>query len=186
MQLEETTMTKISLSLYTLTIYLTSLSLQAQQCNTSEIISSNNTEQFVVNSQQGTAIDARTGLEWSLCSVGQTWQNNNCVGTPTNFADYAAAAKLVKNSDSVEGYRIPNIKELGSIVERSCTSPAIDLSLFPDSLNAIYYSSTPDNQSNQHFSPALGVKVIDFTDGSEFVPDVSKYRYLRLVRNMSH
>jgi len=37
-----------------------------------------------------------------------------------------------------------------------------------------------------HFSPTLGVKIIDFTNGTEFVPDVSKYRYVRLVRSINN
>ncbi len=159
--------------------------LQAQECNKTGMVSSNNPAQFVINAQTATVIDARTGLEWSLCSTGQTWQNNNCTGSPTHFATYAEALSSVTGNALGSDFRLPNIKELGSIIERSCTSPAIDLSVFNSTLNAIYYSSTPDNSINQHLSPTINVKIIDFTNGAEFIPDVSKFRYVRLVREIN-
>ncbi|MBL4822044.1 MAG: DUF1566 domain-containing protein, partial [Colwellia sp.] len=111
--------------------------------------------------------------------------NGNCLGTPTHFSTYADALSSVVGNSLGSDFRLPNIKELGSIIERSCSTPAIDLTVFNGTLNAIYYSSTPDNVGNQHFSPLLGVKVIDFTNGSEFVADVSKFRYVRLVRTIN-
>jgi hypothetical protein len=168
-----------------LTSALLIASAQAQQCKVSSITPSNNSQQFVINHQAGTVIDARTGLEWSLCSTGQIWQNGNCTGAPTHFATYAEALTGVDGNSLGANFRLPNIKELGSIIERSCSTPAIDLTIFNGTLNAVYYSSTPDNQGNQHFSPELGVKIIDFTNGTEFVPDVSKFRYVRLVRSIN-
>jgi hypothetical protein len=179
-------MNKLIYIISSLTLFAISQTTQAQQCNTTSIVSSNSTVQFVINHQAGTVIDARTGLEWSLCSTGQIWQNGNCTGAPTHFSDYATALKEVTtvkvDNAQWQDYRLPNIKELGSIVERSCTSPAIDLTVFNGTLNAVYYSSTPDNQGN----PLLGVKIIDFTNGTEFVPDVSKFRYVRLVRSINN
>ncbi|MCP4992008.1 MAG: DUF1566 domain-containing protein [Colwellia sp.] len=156
----------------------------AQQCKVSTIKPSNDAQQFVIDTVKGTAIDARTGLEWALCSTGQTWQNGNCMGTPTHFATYAEALTSVTGNALGSDFRMPNIKELASIVERSCTAPAIDSTIFNGTLNAIYYSSTPDDVINQHLSPTIDVKVIDFTNGTEFIPDVSKFRYVRLVRSI--
>jgi hypothetical protein len=178
-------MNKINAIIYSLALLVISQSIQAQQCNTTSIVSSNSADQFVINQQRGTVIDARTGLEWSLCSTGQIWQNSSCTGTPTHFDDYIDALDSVIDNSLGADFRLPNIKELGSIIERSCTSPAIDLTIFNSTLNAVYYSSTPDSQGNRHFSPTLGVKIIDFTNGTEFVPDVSKFRYVRLVRSIN-
>lgn len=178
-------MNKVISIISSLTLLAISQVIQAQECNTTSMLSSNTAAQFVINQQTGTVIDARTGLEWSLCSTGQIWQSGNCTGSPTHFDYYEAALNSVTNNTLGEDFRLPNIKELGSLVERSCTSPAIDLTIFNSTLNAIYYSSTPDNIGNQHFSPLLGVKVIDFTNGTEFVPDISKFRYVRLVRSIN-
>jgi len=154
----------------------------AQKCKPSSIISSNSGDQFIIQHELGTVIDARTGLEWSLCSLGQTWENGNCLAAPTHFDTFEKALVAADKNTLGDNFRLPNIKELASIVERSCTSPAIDLTIFSSTLNAIYYSSTPDEEGNLHFLPKLGIKIIDFTNGSEFVPDVSKFRYVRLVR----
>lgn len=182
---------KVPLLLLTaLSCLLTNPLVNAQECKTSNIASSNDPQQFVINSQTGTVIDARTGLEWAICSLGQTWESGNCLGAPTNFADYTTARNSVAtfktNNTQWQHYRLPNIKELGSIIEHSCNEPAINLNTFTGTLNAVYYSSTPDIQGNLHFSPLLGVKVIDFTNGTEFVPDVSKFRYVRLVQNINN
>ncbi|MGL1958368.1 MAG: DUF1566 domain-containing protein [Colwellia sp.] len=175
--------------LTTLACLLNSSLTAAQQCKTSSIAASNDPQQFVINSQIGTVIDARTGLEWSICSLGQTWQSGNCIGIPTHYANYTTALTSVTtytdNNIQWQDYRLPNIKELGSIIEHSCNAPAIDLNAFTGTLNAVYYSSTSDTQGNLHFSPMLGVKAIDFTNGSEFIPDVNKFRYVRLVRTIN-
>ncbi len=177
---------KILLLLTALSCLLNNPIANAQECKTSSIAGSNDPQQFVINSQTGTAIDARTGLEWALCSTGQEWQSGNCTGIPTHFDNYADALSSVAENSLGADFRLPNIKELGSIVEHSCNEPAIDLTTFTGTLNAVYYSSTPDTQGNLHFSPALGVKIIDFTNGTEFVPDVSKFRYVRLVRSINN
>lgn len=176
-------MNKIAV-IVTCVLLLTCSHVLAQKCKPSAIISSNSSDQFIIQHELGTVIDARTGLEWSLCSLGQTWKNGNCLAAPTHFIDFTEALAATSTNTLGDNFRLPNIKELASIVERSCTSPAIDLSIFSSTLNAIYYSSTPDEEGNQHFLPKLGVKIIDFTNGSEFVPDVSKFRYVRLVRSI--
>jgi len=156
----------------------------AQHCKPGSISASVDPQQFVINTTRGTLIDALTGLEWSICSLGQTWQNGNCLGTPVHFNTSAQALEAASNNDMGQDFRLPNIKELGSIVERSCSQPAINLSIFPGTLNAVFYSSTPDYMSDSAQFSGIHVKVIDFSDGSEFITDVNKYRYVRLVRTV--
>lgn len=177
-------MNKLISIISSLLVVLITQASHAQECNTTSMVGSNNANQFVINQHSGTVIDARTGLEWALCSTGQAWQNGNCTGTPTHFATYTGALSSINSNSFGADFRLPNIKELGSILERSCTSPAIDLTIFNSTLNAIYYSSTPDKMINQHLTPTIDVKVIDFTNGAEFIPDVSRFRYVRLVRTI--
>jgi hypothetical protein len=174
-----------------LLITLFSNHVLSQDCR-ENIDRSNSAQQFAINQKKGTIIDSRTGLEWAACGYGQTWvvgtvlRAGYCQGLPTNFNTFgdalAETVTATTNNAAWQGFRIPNIKELGSLVERSCIQPAIDLNIFSGTLNAVYYSSTPDNQVNSHFTPKLTVRAIDFTDGSEFIPDVNKHRYLRLVK----
>jgi len=93
---------------------------------------------FTINTD-GTATDARTGLTWDRCLLGQD-HANDCAGggDPYNWEDGLAAAETA-NATSWLGYddwRLPNVKELRSLVERACVQPGIDTSVFPNAPTA--------------------------------------------------
>ena len=85
----------------------------------------------------GTVVDSATGLVWQRCSNGQSWTGSSCLGTATISA-WAAAV-----SGAPAGWRLPNVKELESMVERRCASPAVDAVAFPSVPAASFWSSTP-------------------------------------------
>lgn len=80
----------------------------------------------------GTLTDTRTGLMWLRCPLGQTWTGAACDGEP-DYRDWPSA--LVAADGGVfagfNDWRLPNIKELASIVEQRCRMPAQNASLFP-------------------------------------------------------
>jgi hypothetical protein len=84
----------------------------------------------------GTVTHAKTGLMWKQCAEGQTWSNGvTCTGTATtaNWADALKAANTA-NTAAFAGYtdwRLPNKKELASIVEDCGYEPAINQTAFP-------------------------------------------------------
>ncbi|PID46475.1 MAG: fimbrial protein FimH [Proteobacteria bacterium] len=82
--------------------------------------------------------DLQTGLVWQRCSVGQQWDGTTCTGSATTHTWPAALALATGN------WRLPNIKELASIVETACHSPAINLAMFPNTASGSYWSSSPD------------------------------------------
>ena len=140
---------------------------------------SNSDDQFLVNQQ--TVTDITTGLMWMRCSVGQTLINNNCSGPAGKFSTWKAALDgAIKNKTmaSFSDWRLPNIKELDTIVERACAEPAISLAVFPDTPSAIYWSSTPQ-KDNQYIA-----RIIDFSDGLEFLRASVTERHIRLVRDI--
>lgn len=118
----------------------------------------------------GYVLDVVTMVRWSFCSLGQTYEQGVCTGTPNIYETFRDA--LVAASD-IEGHRIPNIKELGTIVERSCVEPAINQSVFPDTPLYVYWSSTPG-------ANGTGM-IIDFTDGSEIIRDINRPKVIRLI-----
>lgn len=144
----------------------------AQICNTN--MAKTTAEGRFIKDEQGYAIDATNKLIWDLCSIGQIYAGGQCVGTPTEFSTWKEALQFAAAKD---GYRMPNIKELETIVERSCIEPSIDQDTFPDTPLAIYWSNTPTPSS-----AALKGHVIDFTDGSEIVRDVKRPKNLRLIK----
>ncbi|WP_434341308.1 DUF1566 domain-containing protein [Motilimonas cestriensis] len=134
-----------------------------------------------VSLKNGTIKDTRTGLVWSLCSVGQTWtldQNGKetCKNAPTSFPTWKNAldAVVAENANptwTVNDWRMPNIKELDSIVDRSCYNPSINQDIFPNTYPVNYYSSTPYKGSDDSVADSnydhITSRIISFRTGLE-------------------
>ena len=118
----------------------------AQTCKDS-ISETTPTERF--NDQHdGTVLDSKTNLIWKRCSEGQTWDGTTCAGSASTYTWQGAlsATEALNKGEGFAGktdWRVPNIKELGSIVELKCYSPAINLSVFPDTPSENVWSSSP-------------------------------------------
>jgi len=87
----------------------------------------------------------------------------------------------IKTNELTLGYtdwRLPNIKELASIVEYQCHNPAINLAVFPDTTPNAYWSST------SHADPTTGVWSLRFNNGTIDTVTQSSVLNLRLVRSM--
>ena len=163
-------------------------SANAYECAYENIASTSPTEKFLDNGD-GTVTDLRFGLMWSVCTYGQTYNANEktCQGDGEALLSWSEAlsSQDLLNDEQSLGYtdwRLPNIKELHSIVERACRNPAIRSEVFPDSLNVVYWSNTPDNEVN----PSLLGRVVDFADGSEFFKATSNNIYVRHVRSINN
>ena len=88
--------------------------------------------------------DAQSGLTWRRCTEGKTWSSSTstCVGGLTVFTHEDALA----HAKTQTGWRLPNVKELASLVDVSRANPAVDATAFPSTSSAVYWSSTPDVQ----------------------------------------
>jgi hypothetical protein len=86
--------------------------------------------------------DSKTGLIWRRCSEGQTWSGSTCTGTAANYTHEQALAQA-KAQTGTAGWRLPNVKELTSIADKTRISPAIDPAAFPATPSEWYWSSTP-------------------------------------------
>ncbi len=99
---------------------------------------------FAISADGSEVTDQKTGLIWRRCAEGLSWNGATCAGTPTTFTheaalQYAAAQAVTTGLP----WRLPNIKELVSITDRSSTNPAIDATAFPGTPASPFWSATP-------------------------------------------
>ena len=89
------------------------------------------------------AIDATSRLVWMRCSVGQSWDGSTCTGYIRRF-DFQAAMAFAQEQAARTGqaWRVPNAKELASLVDPTRKHPAIDPVAFPNTLPDLYWTST--------------------------------------------
>lgn len=96
-------------------------------------------------SADGTVSDAATGLVWMRCSVGQTWTGTTCSGDPARHTfDQAIALTGTITFAGKSDWRLPNVRELFSLVNYSLAESRIDVLAFPNTpYQTEYWSSTP-------------------------------------------
>ncbi|CAK0754286.1 conserved exported hypothetical protein [Gammaproteobacteria bacterium] len=98
------------------------------------------TPSYTVNND-GTVTDSTTGLTWKRCAEGQTWTGTTCTGSATAYTWDQANAR----TSTFAGYsdwRLPNIRELQTIVDRTVYSPAIDRTVFPNAPESNCWSAS--------------------------------------------
>lgn len=114
---------------------------------------------YTVSADQQEVTDARTGLIWRRCTEGMTASESTCSGGASTFTLETALQHAATQASSTGlAWRLPNIKELSSIADRSRTSPAIDTAAFPATPLTVFWSSTP--LGFIHYA-AMGVHFLD-------------------------
>jgi hypothetical protein len=108
-----------------------------------------------------TVTDNLTRLMWKQCSEGQA--GAGCAGTAT-LMDWQVALTAGSNS-SFAGYndwRLPNVKELNSLVETACYNPAINELRFPNTpvTGVAYWTSSVIPNTGNAWGVNFGVGVI--------------------------
>jgi len=135
------------------------------------------TSDFILNDTDGTAYHIKTGLTWKRCAEGQIWDGTTCAGTAGGYA-WPEALQLGPAS-GVAGFsdwRLPNLKELSSIVEQRNWSPAINTEVFPSAPLAYFWSASP-------YAPySGGAWVVVFSDGDVGASGKGSSDAVRLVR----
>lgn len=131
----------------TLTL-LTVVAHANDKCQYEGILPNHQPNQFDILGDGSEIHDKATGLIWQRCSLGQTWNGNTCTGEAMHYTwQQAMTASQALGND----YRLPNIKELSSIVNYQCHEPAFDLTLFPATpAEHSYWSSSPYLKSPTH------------------------------------
>ena len=150
-------------------------------------------ETIYIDNLNGTVTDKKTGLIWKQCTEGQTSTNRPCdTGFAKTFTWQMALQHVeeVNSSGGFAGYtdwRLPNYRELASLVEYQCDNPAINSSLFPNTISSFapglikgYWTSSP--YLGYKSSRAVFSWVIFFSTGVTIPTARSDTNMVRLVR----
>ena len=84
-----------------------------------------------VDNTDGTVTDPSSGLTWMRCALGQTWTGSYCVGIQNAYT-WDQAKALSFSYAGLSDWRLPNIRELQTIVDRDNYNPAINTLAFPN------------------------------------------------------
>lgn len=142
---------------------------------------------FVDNSSDGTITDNATSLMWQKCSDGQSGADcsgGSAISVVFDDGDgdlgishqpainYCDSLSLATHAD----WRLPNVKELASIVDYGRVGPAIDPTFFPNTQSDYYWSSTAyENYTGYAW-------VVYFNGGSVYIDDKDTNYFVRCVR----
>ncbi len=165
------------LSLAVSTLLFSSITF-SQECN-NLIPHSAPDSRYNISTNGYTVTDTKTQLTWKRCSEGQYWNGSTCSNTSDNYT--WEQALQYADSHSFSGYsdwRLPNVKELASLMEEACYEPSINSYIFPGvPVGRVYWSSSPNaNEDN-------GAWYFHFDDNLELNYSKSSLNTLRLVRN---
>jgi len=114
---------------------------QAATCPGNLGASSTPTADFTVNAN-GTVTQTTTGLMWKQCNEGLS--GANCATGTVTYLTWSDALLAARNS-TFAGYtdwRLPNKQELESLVDDSCFAPAINDTVFPNTVADWTWTST--------------------------------------------
>ncbi|WP_166638815.1 DUF1566 domain-containing protein [Paraglaciecola marina] len=174
----------------TMVLYVLSINVALGTCP--ENLELTTPDASFIDNDDGTVTDLGTGLIWTTCSLGQVWETGQCIGDATSFIwsdalEQAATFVYAESSD----WRLPNIKELESLVEFGCHSPSINEGVFPNTSSTYYWSSTTNVFYNGINNGSNRAWVVDFETGlnsrevEKNSGEATNHPLIRLVRNIN-
>lgn len=125
----------------------------------------------------GTVTDPTTGLMWMRCAMGQKWDGSDCIGAAGgyNWTDANALTGTTKFAGQSD-WRLPSMRELQTVVDRTGSNPATDVVAFPNT-PASYFWSASALAGNSN-----GAWYVYFNDGFAYGYNKSYAFQVRLVR----
>ncbi|AOW13282.1 hypothetical protein LPB72_09490 [Hydrogenophaga crassostreae] len=118
--------------------------------------------------------DIWTGLQWRRCEQGRVWTGSVCTGAPISMD----LDEALNHARAQSGWRLPNFKELVSLVDLSVsTGASIDAGAFPGARTDVVWSSTP------YLGNVRTSRGISFFDGAVRAYPRSFDTSVRLVRS---
>jgi hypothetical protein len=134
-------------------------------------------KKYQISKDGAEVFDTQTGLTWRRCVEGMKWDGKTCSGYPfggmlvEGLQRAASEARLTGKA-----WRLPNIKELGSLIDTSQSNLAIDLTTFPETPNDQIWSSS------SYALDAFFGWAVHFYYGSSYYTYLEDIGMIRLVR----
>ena len=149
--MHQTTMLKTLFSLCAPALWLACSAAQAVTCPNN--LPPSNPDSIYTVPGDGTVTDTRTGLVWKQCLEGQSGADcGTGSATPMTWANALAHAES-HNFAGHSDWRLPNVKELQSLVENCRTGPSINDHVFRNQPSSNVWSGSPDaGRSNSAWS----------------------------------
>lgn len=180
-------MKNISLSLLFLCLPMVAMADSICTSGTEAAVSATTpTNQFTFSFDDSEVVtDKKTGLMWARCPIGFQWDGSTCELLEEQRLNWMEALNFVAQNKIAEApylsysdWRLPNIKELASIVERRCLRPAVNQYVFGYTTFAgvSYWSNT-------HYINSTDIRVVSFYQGSLHSSAITNELYVRLVRD---
>jgi len=133
-------------------------------------------------------LDDNSSLMWQACSAGQL--GIDCSGTAIRYSWQDAKAYCEESDDSNHSdWRLPNVRELHSLIDYTRYNPAVDKIAFPQTRSDLYWSSTPIEGYPDHaWYVDFRYGHTKFDRGTELLPNtatalITRTYYVRCVRD---
>jgi len=159
-------------------ILLSHISMAQQLCRTEEQIPSTAPDSRYISLDDGTIIDVKTELMWAQCPQGRS--GSNCESGTDQLYTYEEAVFQTATS-TLAGHidwRLPNIKELSTLIEERCINPAINSNVFPN-------THIDNSSSGSLFWSSTHLNLIRFYNGFSFdANNIFESFRVRMVRDL--
>lgn len=138
--------------------------------------------QRFVDNGDGTVTDSVSKLMWMRCALGQNWQPDSCTGAAgvVNWREAQRQAQRLNQQAQAfyNDWRVPSLRELASITDRSCATPRTNAVVFPHTPAAGFWTATarPGEPAGQR------VFVLSFGAAGAAPALKDEQHHLRLVR----
>jgi hypothetical protein len=135
------------------------------------------TKNYAILDNGNEVLDTQTGLIWRRCIEGMKWDGKTCSGYPFGGMLVESLQRAASEARVTgKNWRLPNIKELGSLVDMSQPNLAIDLTIFPNTPNDQMWSSSP------YALDAFFGWAVHFYYGASYYTYLEDIGMMRLVR----
>jgi len=146
--------------------------------NTVRLVHGSLSTSFFTANSNGTVTDQVNGLMWAKCADGQS--GTNCGTGSATSVSWSQALNIAYDStlSGYDNWRLPNIKELQTLIDYNSFSPSAYTNFFPGTTNSKFWTASPAIFNSNY------TWVADFSSGNIDVSTANSNNALRIVRSI--